>query len=404
MQNSEIYVKYLDRQPVPIDTSFGRGPQQSLPLLTVAHLIAAFFPTFPPHTLGHYALYLPESASLSLYKRIIHLSGGVKPLSPDVPLSTITSGKTADNALVIKGATWELNIEEATPVNQKGPLKRVTSDEVTLASKVQKSDPIESSGQELDKSDETERESDIFIVSQKFTPNGSLELDENFAMKLQKLEFENPAASFENDDEEYARTLQAQEYGGEDVEPLADFDKGTRTIKEEKKASKASESDETTTDAEISNNDKTTAKEVKLLDAAPKTRRFKQPLHRHPVMRSRAMDSQDRARLERERVARTLNCDRPVGHMEAEQASECQQSSKDGPSVPAGRQNPVVQETPAAAPQSSYRTNDVHFDPNYLGGSNTWSGGNWHGVSAYQCPRCSRWCSQGHGICSYGCS
>jgi hypothetical protein len=36
----ELYVKYLDNQPVPIDTAFGRGPQGTLPLLTVAHLVA----------------------------------------------------------------------------------------------------------------------------------------------------------------------------------------------------------------------------------------------------------------------------------------------------------------------------------------------------------------------------
>eukprot|EP00842_Homolaphlyctis_polyrhiza_P001903 jgi/Hompol1/2713/HPOL_006138-RA len=42
METTEIYIKYLDNQPVPIDTAYGRGPQGALPLLTVAHLIAAF--------------------------------------------------------------------------------------------------------------------------------------------------------------------------------------------------------------------------------------------------------------------------------------------------------------------------------------------------------------------------
>jgi hypothetical protein len=42
MENTEYYIKYLDNGSVPIDTSFGRGPQGILPLLTVAHLVAAF--------------------------------------------------------------------------------------------------------------------------------------------------------------------------------------------------------------------------------------------------------------------------------------------------------------------------------------------------------------------------
>ena len=41
--SSEFYIKYQNNSPVPIDTSFGRGPQQSLPLLTVAHLIQGTF-------------------------------------------------------------------------------------------------------------------------------------------------------------------------------------------------------------------------------------------------------------------------------------------------------------------------------------------------------------------------
>jgi hypothetical protein len=40
-ENREFYVKYLDNQAVAIDTSYGRGPQGSLALLTVAHLIGA---------------------------------------------------------------------------------------------------------------------------------------------------------------------------------------------------------------------------------------------------------------------------------------------------------------------------------------------------------------------------
>jgi len=42
MENREFYVKYQNNQAVPIDTAYGRGPQGALPLLTVAHLVAAF--------------------------------------------------------------------------------------------------------------------------------------------------------------------------------------------------------------------------------------------------------------------------------------------------------------------------------------------------------------------------
>ena len=42
MENREFYVKYLDNHAVAIDTSYGRGPDGRLALLTVAHLIGAF--------------------------------------------------------------------------------------------------------------------------------------------------------------------------------------------------------------------------------------------------------------------------------------------------------------------------------------------------------------------------
>jgi hypothetical protein len=42
MENREFYDKYQNNQLVPIDTSYGRGTQGTLPLLTVAHLVAAY--------------------------------------------------------------------------------------------------------------------------------------------------------------------------------------------------------------------------------------------------------------------------------------------------------------------------------------------------------------------------
>jgi hypothetical protein len=38
-EKQEFYVKYLDNHAVAIDTSYGRGPDGRLALLTVAHLI-----------------------------------------------------------------------------------------------------------------------------------------------------------------------------------------------------------------------------------------------------------------------------------------------------------------------------------------------------------------------------
>ena len=40
--SQEIFIKYKENQPVPIEISYGRGPQGTIPLLTVAHLIAAY--------------------------------------------------------------------------------------------------------------------------------------------------------------------------------------------------------------------------------------------------------------------------------------------------------------------------------------------------------------------------
>jgi hypothetical protein len=47
MQNQEFYVKYKENQAVPIDTAYGRGPQGTLPLVTVAHLVAAVKQALP---------------------------------------------------------------------------------------------------------------------------------------------------------------------------------------------------------------------------------------------------------------------------------------------------------------------------------------------------------------------
>ncbi|KAJ3076253.1 hypothetical protein HDU98_004866 [Podochytrium sp. JEL0797] len=93
-KKSQLYIRYKDYTAVAIDTSYGRGPQQLLPLLTVAHLIAAAKTAVAP-LLDHLSL-----AQLTLHS----VCDGVESdaLEPDVLLSAVPTGFTAKTALVIK--------------------------------------------------------------------------------------------------------------------------------------------------------------------------------------------------------------------------------------------------------------------------------------------------------------
>jgi hypothetical protein len=89
MENTEFYIKYLGNAAVPIDASYGRGPQQTLPLITVAHLIAA---------------YRPNSLLANTPLELLTLHYGVdgESLRPGLTLAKITNGHTDDNPLIIK--------------------------------------------------------------------------------------------------------------------------------------------------------------------------------------------------------------------------------------------------------------------------------------------------------------
>jgi len=67
MENTELYIKYLTNAAVPVDTSYGRGPQGTLPLFTVAHLIAAYktvvAPRFDSTPTDELTLHLPDGVA-----------------------------------------------------------------------------------------------------------------------------------------------------------------------------------------------------------------------------------------------------------------------------------------------------------------------------------------------------
>jgi hypothetical protein len=88
-QVSEFYVKYLENTPVPIDISYGRGIDKRLPLVTVAHLIAAY----------QLKSQLKETP---LELLTLHATEAGDALEVDVLLSEVKEGKTPKTALIIK--------------------------------------------------------------------------------------------------------------------------------------------------------------------------------------------------------------------------------------------------------------------------------------------------------------
>jgi hypothetical protein len=108
-ENREFYVKYLDNQAVAIDTSYGRGPQGSLALLTVAHLIGAF--QARPGSLlantdaGLITLHLPEGTAKDCLEEdcFANVDESDTTLDPGCPLSNFGSiGAKSKEPLIIK--------------------------------------------------------------------------------------------------------------------------------------------------------------------------------------------------------------------------------------------------------------------------------------------------------------
>ena len=90
MQNTELYVKYRNNQPVPIYRAYGKGPTGNLPLTTVADLVAAYFPNTPPFEIAQYTLHYSEN------ENELALAG-------NCPLSNLSPGTgTFENPFVIR--------------------------------------------------------------------------------------------------------------------------------------------------------------------------------------------------------------------------------------------------------------------------------------------------------------
>jgi len=93
MQNNiEFYVKYGENQPVVINTHINndRTAYRTFPIMTVAHLLAAYFPSTPPNELAQYTLHSISDGVETIYN------------SWD-PLNVLgENGKIGINPLIIK--------------------------------------------------------------------------------------------------------------------------------------------------------------------------------------------------------------------------------------------------------------------------------------------------------------
>ena len=106
MEYREFYIKYLDHQPVPIDISYGRGAQGTLPLVTVAHLIGAVKQALPSKLgaidLDELILNLPDGFERSALSEDCFASDDGY-LDPGCLLSALGSlGSKSKHPLIIK--------------------------------------------------------------------------------------------------------------------------------------------------------------------------------------------------------------------------------------------------------------------------------------------------------------
>lgn len=91
---SELYIIFVYGQSLAIDTTFGRGPREDLPLKTVAHLIIAYKKAD-----------IPKFNSYSPSELTLHEAVDGEALLVSLPISSITGGTSASNPLVIKSNT-----------------------------------------------------------------------------------------------------------------------------------------------------------------------------------------------------------------------------------------------------------------------------------------------------------
>jgi hypothetical protein len=58
MTNRELYVKYMDNEPVLVETQYIGEETRKRPLDTISNLLAAYFPSSPPNELAGYTFHL----------------------------------------------------------------------------------------------------------------------------------------------------------------------------------------------------------------------------------------------------------------------------------------------------------------------------------------------------------
>jgi hypothetical protein len=115
MENKEYYIKYLDNQPVSIETAYNsNGENRNRPLTTVAHLVAAYkaavAPLLDSTPIDELSLHLPENAARSTLSELSEdcfasIDSNDTTLDPGCLLSSLDSlGSNSKGPLIIKSA------------------------------------------------------------------------------------------------------------------------------------------------------------------------------------------------------------------------------------------------------------------------------------------------------------
>ena len=112
MENKEFYIKYLDNEPVAVDTAYdANGSKRDRALATVGHLGAAYRTAVTPlldhSSVAQLTLHLPDSIARSASgldeEYFANFDENDTSLAPDCPLSALNSlGSTSKRPLIIK--------------------------------------------------------------------------------------------------------------------------------------------------------------------------------------------------------------------------------------------------------------------------------------------------------------
>ncbi|KAJ3221127.1 hypothetical protein HDU78_000681, partial [Chytriomyces hyalinus] len=103
--NQVFWVQYQTIQPVKIKTHYVGEQERRMPLEDVADVIGAFFPGVSPVELGQYKLHA--------------VVDGVEgpALKANLPLSTLSTGLTAETALIIKSKS-DMDVNDSGPSHE----------------------------------------------------------------------------------------------------------------------------------------------------------------------------------------------------------------------------------------------------------------------------------------------